>query len=38
MKASHVNDTKLITLPDGAYKNVKARVLISLATAPMIWF
>lgn len=29
MKASHVNDTKLVTLPDGLYEKVKARVLIS---------
>lgn len=31
MIASHIDETKIVTLPDGAYKNVKGQVLISPA-------
>ena len=29
MSISHVDETKIVTLPDGLYKNVKGQVLIS---------
>jgi len=31
MIASHIDETKIVTLPDGAYMNVKGQVLISPA-------
>ncbi len=31
MIISHIDETKIVTLPDGAYKNVKGQVLMSPA-------
>jgi quercetin dioxygenase-like cupin family protein len=31
MIASHIDETKIVTIPDGLYKNVKGQVLISPA-------